>query len=264
MRVRSYKILVLIYVILSCGSTSFAETSEPDISGTWHVTTDESEYDIVSIPNLEAGDGFLFVLLNPDNLEEDFGYTFAEIFATLTYSGGNCFDADEKFRFPLYAGGGFFMGETSYCLQADDVMLFHTDDGSSLLNDYNLEKSAPGIDAAGFWRTAGDFPDFSVLIYADEAGRWTGHVTGYDRSSDIFHDLSIGDKILMGSEFPSIDLSEALYNIIKIGDFPDTLDDWIILNLTMPDHDTLIFSMPDMEFSEPGSAYIFLELERIK
>ena len=155
---------------------SVRATQNLDISGVWEATTPEGTFKILSVPVPDTESAFNFIMLEPGEVEREFGFEIGEHLAVLTPSDENCWNAEERFHFPLSMGGGYYIGETSYCLDENDVLNFHTDDESAIFTDYPLEKIADGIDAAGIWKLSHEQIEITILLYPFENGDWEAYL----------------------------------------------------------------------------------------
>ena len=250
--------LFLLIISISAFNPAYAQTRTTDISGVWLATTPEGQFRILSLPNRGTGSGYYFLMLKPGDIEEEFGFQPGELLATLTDFWGSCWLADERFRLPLWAGGGYFMGETEYCLSDDEnVLNFHTDDESAVFSDYPLERIADPIQAAGLWHSTDPEMDFTIILYPKNSGEWeAGFISAdYDPAGEA--GLDVLDVLYRGDDPPDsngVDASAVVWGTIH-----DDNPYWLPTIVTLEDSDNLVMLIsqgPEMERLE-------IEFERV-
>ncbi len=215
--------------------------SSTDISGLWEATTPGGSFKILSLSDPAASDGYIFLMARPGEEEREFGFTYGEHLATLTYASDQCWDASERFRLPLWAGGGFYMGDTSYCLESGDNLSFHTDDDAAVYTDYPLQRLADGIDAAGLWRSTNVELEFEILLYPLPDGGWEAILTTFD--DEEFGDLDFrpGEVFYRGDDDPDSDGAGAQAWVWGKDSGEDS--SWLPLMAFLDDRDSLRFEI---------------------
>lgn len=224
---------------------------DTDISGVWEGSTPEGIFTVLSLPNSGTEAGYIFLMLFPGEIEKEFGFYTCDKLATLRPASGNCWIADEKFRLP---GGDYYYGITTYCLENEITLQFHTDDWAALFSDYTLYKQADGIDASGVWRSVGTTNLFELVLYPLDNGEWEAIIISAD---DEFYDLTgleQDDLMYRGREAPDDEgvVAEA---------FPwwESGSEWMEVTVILEDYDTLHIGMMD----DPEMGAIVIEFERI-
>ncbi|MCX6647212.1 MAG: hypothetical protein NTY09_12770 [bacterium] len=239
-------------------NVAHAQGQDRDIAGVWNATTPEGQFDILSVPNRDSGDGYYFLMLKPGDVEEEFGFRTGELLATLTELQNSCWQADERFHLPLWAGGDFFMGETEYCLSDDeDILNFHTDDESAVFTDYPLERIADPINAEGLWHCTNPDMNFDIILYPKNDSGWeAGFVSAdYDPAGEA--GLEVLDILYRGDDAPDSDGVDALAVVWGTIHSDDPV--WLPTTATLENSSTLVFLInqgPEMERLE-------IEFERI-
>jgi hypothetical protein len=247
---------IFVSILLIC--SVHAQGQDRDIGGVWTATTPEGYFDILSVPNRNSDNGYFFLMLKPGDVEEEFGFHTGELLATLTDLQNSCWQADERFRLPLWAGGGFFMGETEYCLSDDeDILNFHTDDESAVFTDYPLERIADPIQAEGLWHSTNPNMDFNIILYPKYDSGWeAGFVSAdYDPAGEA--GLNVADILYRGDDAPDsdgVDASAVVWGTIHSDD-----PIWLPTSVILENSNTLVFLInqgPEIERLE-------IEFERI-
>jgi hypothetical protein len=209
----------------------------PDIAGVWEATTPEGTFRVLSVPDLGVDGCYNFLMLELGDVEEEFGFETGENLAKLTPSSDNCWIAEERFHYPLWAGGGYYIGETSYCID-EDTLLFHTDDEGAVFSDYPLSKIADGIDAAGIWRYEEAEAVYEIMLYPLQDGGWEAMLIGENSLFDDA-DLESGDVIFRGEIPPDSD-GEDCEGLTKFGDNEHPAR-WVSMRAILEDSQTLRF-----------------------
>jgi hypothetical protein len=244
-RISLYFFIISIVAI----NVSHAQELTRDIAGVWTATTPEGQFDILSVPNRDSGDGYYFLMLKPGDVEEEFGFRTGELLATLTELLNSCWQADELFRLPLWAGGGFYMGETEYCMSDDeDILNFYTDDISAVFSDYPLERIARPIQACGLWHCTNSDMNFNIILYPKNESGWeAGFVSAdYDPAGEA--GLEVLDILYRGHDAPDsdgVDASAVVWGTIHSDD-----PVWLPTIATLENSSTLVFLInqgPEME-----------------
>lgn len=242
-------LLTCLFIALSFISITHAQEPPDDLTGVWQATTPEGRFTILSLTNRDTGSGYYFLMLKPGEIELDFGFDTGELLATLTDLQGNCWLADERFRFPLWAGGGFYMGETEYCLtDDDDILNFHTDDEAAVFADYPLERIADPIESMGLWHCAIPEMDFDIILYPVDDSEWEALFVSSDYDAAGEADLVVTDILYRGDEAPDsdgVDASAAVWGTIHTEN-----PIWLPMVVTLEDSNTLVFLIsqgPELE-----------------
>jgi hypothetical protein len=226
----------LMVMSLLMTSRSVGAGDEPDISGVWEASHDAGTFQVLSVPGRDSGEGFLFLMLELGEAEEEFGFQLGELLATLRYEGDDCWRARERFHLPLWAGGGYYMGQTSYCLTAEGPLQFHTDDEAAVFSDYPLSRMADGIEAAGLWQLVDSEHFLLILLAPLPEGGW--QALAVDANEDLLDSgISLGEVLFEGNEPPNeegvaarsmlwfreIERGEAWLEMLAVLENPDTL-----------------------------------------
>jgi hypothetical protein len=251
--------LVLIFATCLAINVANAQEGDRDIGGVWTATTPEGHFDILSVPNRDSSTGYYFLMLKPGDVEEEFGFHTGELLATLTDLQNSCWQADERFRLPLWAGGGFFMGETEYCLSDDeDILNFHTDDESAVFTDYPLERIADPIQAEGLWHCTNPDFNFYIILYPKGDSGWEAGFVSTDNNPSGDLGFEVLDILYRGDSAPDsngVDAGVVSWFSLLHEDNPG----WFNATAILENSSTLVFLInqgPEMERLE-------IEFERI-
>lgn len=238
----------VVLTVLSHALVIARPLGEPDISGVWEGVHEGGRFRVLSIFNRDAGEGYYFIMLAPGRDERECGFVVGELLATLVFVGRDCWIAREKFRYPLWAGGGSYMGYTDYCLGDPDELDFHTEEEAAWYSDYVLWRKARGIDAAGVWEAAGAAEQFSMLLTPRESGGWEGLAL---TETDV---LGVGDRFIQGDMAPNAEGVDALMCFENAND-----PGWLMVRVVLSDDRTLRIGAG----GGPESGWEWAEFQRI-
>jgi hypothetical protein len=237
-------------------SRSVGASDEPDISGVWEASHDAGTFQVLSVPDRDSAGGFILLMLELGQAEEEFGFELGEPLAHLTQSGEDCWTASERFHFPLWAGGGYYVGRTSYCLLDEHSMQFHTDDEAAVFSDYPLSKQADGIEAAGLWQLVDSEHFLLILLAPLPEGGWQAVVV--DANEDLLDSgVDIGEPVFEGEEPPDAEGVPARAMLL----FPEARNAgaWLEMVAVLENPDTLHFGIDQ----GPERGALLLDFERM-
>jgi len=259
MRVRL--IIIVAFMMFSFRVPSYAEVASGYIAGVWEADTPGGKFEILSVVAYKSDYDYRLIILDPGFLIDEYEFQTGELLAKLEPDGYLKWKAEEKFRFPIWAGGGSYMGETEYSVDDDDNLLFHTDDEAAIYSDYKFSKIADGIKAAGVWKSTDDVYDLKFILVPLADGTWEGRFLTLSLPDSAFSHLENGDAILRGKIPPDprpVDV-EFLKGNVDIANSYVIDWEWVDLRLAMPDTDELVLSYGEVAESN----LVLLDFERI-